>query len=156
MHICGGSVISERWILTAAHCLANASPQKILVNAGTTDSRVNGSIHAVATITIHPRYNHRLDHDFALIKLKRSLKFDANIRSIELTGKTAPDGVKCLVTGWGTISDAAISAEQFLRGTEVLIINQQRCRQAYSKSQITASMLCAGWLEVGGKDGERN
>lgn len=156
MHICGGSVISARWILTAAHCLANVSAQQILVNAGTTDSHANGSIHAAATIAIHPRYNHRLDHDFALIKLKRSLKFDANIRPVELTAITAPDGLKCLVTGWGTISEAAISAQQFLRGTEVLIINQQRCRQAYSKSQITPSMLCAGWLGVGGRDGERN
>ncbi|XP_063992560.1 CLIP domain-containing serine protease B4-like [Diachasmimorpha longicaudata] len=109
--MCSGSVISERWILTAGHCIAN-NPQRFLVVLGDVDKRnIVGTRYegpGVAMITkksvLHPQYEEFVC-DIGLLYMPRDIKFGGNIQQIALAGSSylykSVVGRKALIAGWG-------------------------------------------------------
>ncbi|XP_067004200.2 trypsin-1 isoform X2 [Anabrus simplex] len=68
-HYCGASIISAEWALTAGHCVDGGLPSWISVRAGSSNRACGGSIHQVAQIISHPKFDRNtLDYDFALIR----------------------------------------------------------------------------------------
>lgn len=154
-HRCGGSIISKRWILTAAHCIDGDTNSSIEVRVGATHKYNDGRLIKIKNIFLHEMYEN-LDYDFGLIELRTDLEFTDRIKSIPLPdfgdAYVAP-GTICLVSGWGSTkvpSDPSL----ILRGAEVPIVDQKDCVRAYSEypnRNITSRMICAGY-EEGGKD----
>lgn len=155
---CGGTVIGDRWILTAAHCTTtSASNMQVLLGEHDTSSMGETNVvrKNVKRIIDHPSYNTRsLDYDFALLELDSAVDFASNshIRPACLpTGSDSYSGFKAIVTGWGTTSSGGSQSSK-LREVTVDVLSNAQCKaSSYSNSDITDRMLCAA-VNGGGKD----
>ena len=86
-HSCGGSIISEYWIITAGHCI-DSDTEDIQVRAGATFHNKGGSLHNIDRVIVHEKHEIRDDgipvYDIALIEVKEPFMFDDTRRPIEL------------------------------------------------------------------------
>lgn len=103
-HFCGGSIISENWAISAAHCLSGSSTSKTTLRICSEKFANGGTIVKVKRIVVHEDYNPRtIEFDCSLLELNEPLIFSDKIQPIELptTDDVLPDGSNCLISSWG-------------------------------------------------------
>jgi secreted trypsin-like serine protease len=156
-HFCGGSVYSESWIITAAHCVKGNQPEEISIAAGTNYLGPGTIRHNVRRIIVHKGYDPGTsDNDVALLELFEPLALNAKTRTIPLLGKTAEpklltEGAALEVTGWGATNEGGAPVGN-LRFVSVPFVTRETCnRPLVYNGQITGNMICAGML-AGGTD----
>ncbi|KAJ9597877.1 hypothetical protein L9F63_011243, partial [Diploptera punctata] len=150
---CAGSIISNEWVVTAAHYLKNLETSKVQVRSGTAEKENGGILHGVSEIIMNPNFDegHNYDGDIALIKVVPPFEFGPTVQSIPLAEKVPEDGAMATVSGWGAELDGDVLSPE-LRYVNVPIVNHDLCEHDYfDRGGITNNMICAGF-EQGGKD----
>ena len=133
---CGASLISNRWILTAAHCTRGESASGIQALLGEHDYKSTSETTmvrmAISQIKDHPDYDHSTtDIDFSLLKMKKTVDFSAypHIRPICLPVDASIDysDFTATVTGWGTLSSGGSTTNK-LREVDVKVLSNSACK----------------------------
>ncbi|XP_049820810.1 trypsin-3-like [Aethina tumida] len=151
-HICGASIIADRWIVTAAHCTDGFSASLLSIRVGSSRRGSGGQVINVAKIHQNPNYNpNTIDYDISILELASDIT-NPIAKPVSLPDSSAdvPTGVTAVVTGWGTTSEGGSLPTQ-LQAVQVPIVSPATCRAAYGTSSITDRMICAGFTQ-GGKD----
>jgi secreted trypsin-like serine protease len=110
----GASIISNKWLVTAAHCVYGYTPANLSVEVGSNLLSTGGTPHKLRTIVINPNYDPvTAENDIALMELENEIIFDSLTQPIELGPGVENDS--SVVLGWGLVQWGVYPEElQFL------------------------------------------
>jgi len=147
-HFCGGSVGTENFVITAAHCCADQNKDQIKVVAGDHNIKLDEGteqIRNVKSIKIHPDYLHKtMENDICLLELDAPLTFDDFVAGVSLPSQNHQFTDKGTVSGWGTLDYDNPVYPDTLQFVEVPIVTEEVCKSELGKHNVKESMLCAG------------
>jgi secreted trypsin-like serine protease len=146
-NLCGGAIVAQKWVLTAAHCV-RPSPKlsEVKAKADATDYTRGGIWTEIEQIVVHENYNPSTnENDLALIKLKAPTA--GRVIPLATPALPVPNGQPLEVTGWGRTVEGGTPATGLLKAN-VPYVDNAACNVVYEGS-IKPGMLCAGYREGG-------
>ncbi|CAG9760557.1 unnamed protein product [Ceutorhynchus assimilis] len=150
---CGGSIINENFIVTAAHCIYDVAASQVKIRAGSSDRTSGGQVVGVKSVNYLDDFNiDTYDFDIAVLELVTALVFGDEVAAINLPDSDykVEQGEIAIATGWGQTDPDDETLPDILQSVELPEIVSQTCKNYYG-SLITTRMFCAGYKE-GGKD----
>ncbi|XP_017134781.1 trypsin beta [Drosophila miranda] len=142
--LCGGSLISTLWVLSAGHCVKGQTASSFLVRGGTTTlDGSDGVVRSVVLTAVAPRFTTtKMNMDASLLKLNETMT-GTNIATISMGSFVPKAGSRVRIAGWGLTSEGG-STSRTLRATQITVVRQRVCSQDYGRlATITKYMFCA-------------
>lgn len=102
-HKCGGALISDRWIVSAAHPYkANPDPDRLVAYVEAHHIREDGQMYRLDRISLHPSYNSSFKQaDISLLRTAAAVKFNNRVQPIPVSGQFVDGGHTSIISGWG-------------------------------------------------------
>ncbi|XP_031768972.2 transmembrane protease serine 9-like [Galleria mellonella] len=153
---CGGTILNQRSILSAAHCFVGDLVSRWRIRVGSSYANSGGIIHGVSNIVLHQKYNIvTQDNDIAILHTVYNIVYNNFVKAASILGPNFNLGYneEVWAAGWGAVAYNGPPSEQ-LRHVLVWTVNHTECADRYRevKLDVTPNMLCSGWLDVGGRD----
>ncbi|KAE8295803.1 Ovochymase-2 [Larimichthys crocea] len=166
-HFCGGAILTDRWIMTAAHCFASLSKEflsGVRAVVGEFDQRVDDEeeqVFDIKSVSVHEKYRHALpmSYDIALMELNQPIRLGARVRPIclPLPDENIPPETSCIVGGWGRLKEKG-RLPAVLREVQLDLVDPAKCKyvlqtikSSFLNQRPAMTVLCAG-PERGGRD----
>uniref|UniRef100_A0A8C5LCV7 Enteropeptidase n=1 Tax=Jaculus jaculus TaxID=51337 RepID=A0A8C5LCV7_JACJA len=158
--VCGASLVSTDWLVSAAHCVYGRNLEPPLwtailglhVSSNLTSPQVVTRV--IDQIVINPHYNkRRKDSDIAMMHLEFKVNYTDYIQPICLPEENQVflPGSNCSIAGWGRVVNQAGPTADILQEADVPLLSNEKCQHQMTEYNITENMICAGY-DKGGID----
>jgi len=148
--MCGGTLVSDRAIVTASHCIPPYAQQGLITLGAHEYYNTRALNVTIQSIHQHPGWNKQTRiNDIAVIILGESVAFSNKVQPACLPNKDHcfASGTACIATGWGYIKEGG-PRSSLLREVPVRMMDNKHCNSAdYYNGRIKDGMLCAGYNE---------
>ncbi|XP_058822644.1 transmembrane protease serine 9-like isoform X2 [Topomyia yanbarensis] len=156
-HFCGGTIVTNRWIMSAAHCFPYNVPfskveSSVQVGRTKIARKLDESVHSIQGVITHPLYDqsNSMMNDICLVLLVSPLKFSGYVQPVPLPPvcSEADDNRRVTVVGWG-ITENEGKPSKILQKLDLQVITNKECSSRH-QAVIHDSQVCAD-SQGGGK-----